>query len=74
MPKLTESFVQSLKPDGRDRLWTDSALPGFALRITSNGTKIFIVQVRIKGRRPKAVLGRHPNLLSRGRVGLPYKP
>ena len=31
MPKLTESFVQSRKPDGRDRLFTDSQLPGFGL-------------------------------------------
>ena len=60
MPKLTESFVQSRKPDGRDRLFTDSQLPGFGLRITATATKLFLVQARVAGRRRKVTLGLYP--------------
>jgi integrase len=62
MPKLTEAFVGALCPDGRDRLWTDNQLPGFGLRVTPTGSKIFIAQIRVDGARRKAVLGSHPKL------------
>jgi hypothetical protein len=56
---LTESFVGSLKADGRDRLLFDP-VPGFGLRITPTGTKIFVAQARIGGRPRRVTVGFHP--------------
>jgi integrase len=60
MPKLTEAFVGSLKP-GRDRIIFD-AHPGFGIRIRPTGTKIFIAQARVAGRKRRITIGYHPEL------------
>jgi integrase len=60
MPKLTEAFVGSLGPDGRDRTYSDTQLPRFKLRVTPAGLKIFLAKVRLDGRERKVKIGEHP--------------
>lgn len=60
MVKLTKTIVDQAQPDP-DKPQTfirDSALPGFALRISPGGTKSFIVEKRINGRVRRQTLGR----------------
>jgi integrase len=61
MPKLTEAFVASL-PTQRDRILFDSQLSGFGIRTTPAGTKIFVAQAYVNGRKRRIGLGRHPDL------------
>lgn len=48
--KLTKTLVDALEPSkkGQTFVW-DSDLPGFGVRITSTGTKSWIVQMRVRG-------------------------
>ena len=62
MVRLTEVFVASLQPDGRDHLHYDKQIAGFALRITPAGTKLFSVRAYVDGKRRPAPLGRFPEL------------
>lgn len=61
MPKLTEAFVGSLGP-GRERTIFDFSLPGFAIRVTPAGSKIFIARAKVAGRKSKITIGYHPEL------------
>jgi integrase len=61
MPKLTEASVASLPAD-RDRILFDSQLSGFGIRTTPAGTKIFVAQTYVNGRKRRVSLGRHPDL------------
>jgi integrase len=56
---LTQTLVGSLQPDGRDRILFD-AHPGFGLRVTPTGTKIFVAQGRVGGRMRRVSIGFHP--------------
>jgi integrase len=59
MPKLTKRFVDSLKPVGRDTLYRDKDLSGFALRAKPSGARTWVVQYRNSaGRTRKLALGR----------------
>jgi integrase len=60
--KLTQALVESLTPDGHDRIIFDRGLPGFAIRITPIGTKLFLMQARIGGRKQRVTIGRYPDL------------
>jgi integrase len=60
MPRLTEAFVGSLGP-GRDRIIFDSH-PGFGIRVTPSGSKIFVAQARVAGRKRRITIGYHPDL------------
>jgi integrase len=60
--KLTQASVENLIPDGRDRIMFDRGLPGFAIRITPIGTKLFLMQARIGGRKQRVTIGRYPDL------------
>jgi integrase len=62
MPKLTQALVEALAPDGRDRFLFDSSLPGFAIRVTPIGTKLFVMQARVGGRKRRVTIGRYPDL------------
>ena len=61
MPKLTERFVGSLMPDGHDRIVFDTS-PGFGVRVTPAGTRIFIAQARVAGRKRRIAIGYHPDI------------
>jgi integrase len=56
MPKLTQTFVESLPVDGRDRTFFDLSAPGFGVRVTPAGKKIFVARARTpRGRRTVSV-------------------
>jgi integrase len=60
--RLTDASINSLNPDGRDRLIFDNRQPGFGLRLTPAGSKIFVAQGRVAGRKRRVTLGYYPNI------------
>ena len=60
--KLTRRTVDRLRSDARDRLYWDSDLPGFGLRVRASGRKYYVVQFRANGRTRRMTLGRHGTL------------
>jgi integrase len=60
--RLTEAIVEALKRDGRDRFVFDARQPGFAIRITPSGTKIFTAQGYVNGRKRRVTVGYYPNV------------
>lgn len=60
MPKLTKRLVDSTEPPLTGQLFVrDDTVQGFALRVTANGVKSFIVEKRIHGRPRRFTLGRY---------------
>ena len=60
---LTDVKLRGLKPAAGKRIevW-DAQLPGFGLRVSSSGTKSFILLYRIHGKSRRLTLGRYPVL------------
>lgn len=66
MAKLSKAVIDRIEPpipypDGKPRqeFHRDDTLRGFALRVTSNGAKTYIVETRINGRSRRISLGPH---------------
>ena len=61
MPRvdLTARLARETKPNERDAILFDKALPGFGLRIHPSGRKVWIVQARIEGRSRRIVIARY---------------
>lgn len=61
MPKITKRAVDTLAPEkGRDVFLWDSELKGFGVRVTSGGSRTYLIQYRNdEGRTRRLVLGRH---------------
>lgn len=64
--KINKSLVDKVdipdpKPNGQvgQAFYRDSALPGFGLRVTSGGSKSFIVEKRIDGKVKRKTLGKY---------------
>ena len=58
MPKLTKTFINGLKPTGKEIVYWDSELSCFGLRVRKTGVKSFIVQYRnASGRTRKVTIG-----------------
>ena len=55
--RLTQAFVDAQAANGGDRIVFDSQVPGLGLRITPAGTRIFIAQARVGGRKRRVTLG-----------------
>jgi hypothetical protein len=67
--RLTQAFVDQASASGRDRIVFDSQQPGLGLRITPTGTKIFIAQARVSGRKRRITVGYAPDMtLSKARA------
>jgi len=47
--KLTKSAIDALKPSNKDVMFWDSGLPGFGVKVTPAGRKVFVALYRIKG-------------------------
>jgi integrase len=62
MARLTEALVGSLEPTGHDRFIFDDRQPGFAVRVTPTGTKIFVAQARVAGRKRRVTVGYSPDI------------
>jgi integrase len=60
MPKLTKELVEGLPADGAERTVFDSGVPGFGVRVTPTGKKIWIARARSGNRRIKINLGTFP--------------
>jgi integrase len=58
--RLTQELVEGLPIDGRDRLVFDALVPGFGVRVTPAGAKIFVAQARVYGRLRRIAVGRFP--------------
>ena len=65
MAKITKSFVDKIvspkEVNGKPKqtFYRDSTLPGFGLRVTSGGTKAYIVETRINNKVKRKTLGKH---------------
>jgi integrase len=55
--RLTQSFVDAQIANGRDHIIFDSQLSGLGLRITPTGTRIFVAQGRVAGRKRRVTVG-----------------
>ncbi len=56
--KLTKTSIERLStPKGKQVFYRDSALTGFAVRITPAGTKSFIVEKRVNGKGRRVTIG-----------------
>ena len=60
-PRLTEALIAGLVVNGRDRIVFDSLQPGFGIRVTPAGTRIFVAQARVAGRPRRVALGLFPD-------------
>lgn len=60
--RLTAEVVESLGDAGKDRLYMDTLEPGFGLRVTPTGKRIFVTQRRIEGKPVRSTLGYWPTL------------
>lgn len=58
--KLTDAVVDALRIDGKDRLLFDPSTPGFGVRVTPAGKRIFVVQARVAGRPRRFSIGTYP--------------
>ena len=59
--KLTELSVAKLRPPKAGRAeHFDALLPGFGLRITSQGAKSWVLMTRVDGKLKRITLGRYP--------------
>ena len=56
--KLNKRTIDGLSVERGDRVFWDSTLPGFGIRVHATGRKVYVAQARIPGGRPKrAVIG-----------------
>jgi integrase len=58
--RLTQAFVDAQAGDGSDSIVFDSQVPGLGLRVTPTGTRIFVAQARVGGRKRRITLGMAP--------------
>jgi len=56
---LTKRFIDSMKPGTKDVLAWDTTLPGFGLKCTPTGSKIYVLQYRRQGRVRRYTIGPH---------------
>lgn len=58
--RLTDRSLRALKTEGqRVEVW-DETLPGFGVRVSPTGRKVFIVRYRAGGKRRRVRVGRYP--------------
>lgn len=57
MPKITKRLIDAIEPIHKDQFVWDDLLPGYGLKVTPSGRKVFIVQYRIGRRSRRLTLG-----------------
>lgn len=57
--KLTKRTVESIAPGARDVFMWDTELPGFGLKITPRGARIYVLQYKAGRRSKRCTIGRH---------------
>ena len=55
---LTERIVRDSKPNGQTRIVWDNIVKGLGLRISTKGTKAYVLSYRVNGRKRQATLAR----------------
>jgi hypothetical protein len=63
--RITSSTVESLHAGDRDQYIWDFELPGFGVKVTPAGSRVYLVQYRIggrKGRTRRVTIGRHGSI------------
>jgi len=61
--RINKTFVDTINPEmgkASSTFYRDSALPGFALRVSPGGTKAFVVEKKVMGKARRVTLGRYP--------------
>lgn len=48
MPKLTKTFIDAIKPDGKEQWHWDNELEGFGVRVQASGRKVYVVRYRVQ--------------------------
>ena len=57
--KLTKAVIEAIEPPESGVLFVrDAELPGFALRVTANGAKSYVVERKMDGKTVRATVGR----------------
>jgi integrase len=57
--KITKRAVDAAKPGERDKFLWDTDLPGFGLKVTPAGNRVYILQYRIGRRLRRYTIGKH---------------
>lgn len=57
MPKITKRLIDATAAAGKDIFLWDDGLPGFGLKVTPSGRKVFVLQYRIVRRSRRITLG-----------------
>ncbi len=57
MPRLTQKLIESLRPEGQDRIIFDETVPGFGVRVFRSGHKSYLIQYRSQKRTRRFTLG-----------------
>ncbi len=57
--KLTKKVVEETEPAGADLFVWDTEMPGFGVKVTPKGKRIYVCQYRVMGRTRRVTLGRH---------------
>jgi integrase len=57
--RLTKSRVEAIEPTERDRLVWDAEIPGFGVKITPKGARIYVLQYSRRNRSRRVTIGRH---------------
>ena len=60
--RLTDKFIRTLKPPAAGNVrYTDTEVPGFAVRITAAGAIAFVLDYRIDGRNRRGTMHAGPS-------------
>ena len=57
--KLTKTTVEAVRPADQDVHVWDTGLPGFGLKVTPKGLRVYVLQYRYRGRQTRCTIGRH---------------
>src|SRR5260370_41797021 len=57
--KLTKRTVEAISPAGGDALTWDSEIPGFGVKVTPRGARIYLLQYSRGNRTRRCTIGRH---------------
>jgi integrase len=57
--RLTKRFIDSITKPTKEEWHTDADVPGFCLRVTPSGAKLYVARYRLGGKARKLPIGRH---------------
>src|SRR5262249_9192946 len=57
--RLTKRSVEAIEPDSRDVLVWDTDIPGFGVKVTPKGARIYVLQYSRRDKSRRVTIGRH---------------